>query len=1221
MHWIDNFRLLLRGRVAEPDKSPNTSSSVPVAKSDRTYMASETQMRQRRIPAMSWLQPEWDCRIAVASDIGLGLFRLKAENEDDSGECYEVLNWRNFKTVTCLSSYQRTLEGLGVMAAGTQSGDVSLHFYSAPGGDGQVGEYEAPSVNVYEESARACRAVSFNSANSDRMACGFDHKEGYPSLTIRDVSRNIDIKQLLGSHTTPRSTHSGSMDSVHGSTDKSQLQPQHNHSRVPSTSSSSIAVAGRDVEYGPVYSGSGVTSLCWVPGSPEDLLVASKKTRCSIRWCDMRDHNKSGTVLYVPMPSSDGTINGTSGTVYDLQFDPFNSVRYMAHDRCGVVNMWDIRWATKPVHTFNTGQREIVNMQFSPRRRGVIASLAADSSTFDIFTISEFFNEKVAPIEHLNPQAFLNDARLKDRHGDDRMAGLSAPPPSSLSILTEKNTTVPLTMHSTELHKAFLWMPPAVSSRTLYDKQLVSVTNCSPLHMSALPFPRVGALNCRGDFAIGNNWSRLRSTRPTTDLEMDMLHIAVPEISELVLDASGRQSHTTQATAAGTKGDSFSLPATSAAVSTSASLSSVQQSNQLQSSTGSGLLARRQQAARLHAADGDLRTGQLQERLKAVSVGPYGGPLASETGVKVAPALLCEGMAAGSFSYNPAAEARNESNKMIKEAVTDDILVLMRHRALQGYGTSADKNVRIFQNDTKIRGMWLWIRDAHIRRHRGTFYVGYGMDASFYGIYDIMKLKHRELKYLYKQSPLEAQRRQHSAAACRTRLDGQRLLALSFCGWDLVGHIREKHIQALEAAGEFSAAAGASFIYGDHQRCLQSLENSMMQDQKLLSFMLKAQLDENNQLTSSRVTQPPSLPGEMFKCHHLQMIFMYLATGDWRQVIRNMDGLPMNYRVAVALRYLEDSSLMRYLLWAGRLAVRRGDLDGLLITGICDSGRLIMQTYVDNTADVQTAALASIFDPCSDAAAGETAEKWIYAYRHMLNKWRMFTTRCLFDIAHGNYRQAKGLLRVSEVGQEIAIPPADIRCSYCHQSVDHGPNRRKGRRMRGGAARGDGSGMSTPGVGTGAGTMLGVAATVKTPTGPVAAGVGAVHGGNKNSGSEQRILHVGTTAQPLIGQKSASVGDARRNDPQQSQTRLLYTHCPICNGNLPRCVVCRMKLGTPVVTSDGDGPEALAGDFSQWFSWCQTCGHGGHVSHMQSWFATHSECPVPACECECDQKH
>lgn len=27
-------------------------------------------------------------------------------------------------------------------------------------------------------------------------------------------------------------------------------------------------------------------------------------------------------------------------------------------------------------------------------------------------------------------------------------------------------------------------------------------------------------------------------------------------------------------------------------------------------------------------------------------------------------------------------------------------------------------------------------------------------------------------------------------------------------------------------------------------------------------------------------------------------------------------------------------------------------------------------------------------------------------------------------------------------------------------------------------------------------------------------------------------------------------------------------------------------------------------------SWCQGCGHGGHVNHLQQWFSKHQECPV-----------
>ncbi|KAJ2712966.1 hypothetical protein H4R19_002485 [Coemansia spiralis] len=525
----------------------------------------------------------------------------------------------------------------------------------------------------------------------------------------------------------------------------------------------------------------------------------------------------------------------------------------------------------------------------------------------------------------------------------------------------------------------------------------------------------------------------------------------------------------------------------------------------------------------------------------------------------------------------------------------------MRRRALQGYGTNADMNAHIFRDDIRIRDMWLWIRDAHIRRHDGEYYVGDDADASFYGIYDIMRLRGRHLKYLYGQSQLEAQRCEQPAVIPHTQLGGQRRLALAYCGWGLYGFIREQHIRALESAGEFSAAAGTSFIYGDHQRCLQSLEKSSAQDQKLLSFMLKAQLDMNNVLVPTQADKGALAPGDMFGCPHLQMIFAYLATGDWNRVVGDIAGLPMSYRLAIALRYLDDGGLMRFLLRAGRQAVRRGELDGILITGVSGSGRLVMQAYVDNTADVQTAALVSIFDSSSDAVANETAELWIYGYRHLLNKWRMFTTRCLFDIAHGNYREAKELARLSDVSEKIAVRPVDIRCTYCHKSIGHGPSARKDRPLRDGVARKDVSSASTPGTGAIPGAPLDMAAAATAAAG--------VDGGPA----------MGAAGRPLLGMATAgAVTGGRSKDQQQGQMRLLYTLCPKCPSSLPRCVVCRLKLGVPVLPSATDVPAPPGGDFSQWFSWCQTCGHGGHVVHMQNWFETHTECPVPAARVSLD---
>ena len=33
-----------------------------------------------------------------------------------------------------------------------------------------------------------------------------------------------------------------------------------------------------------------------------------------------------------------------------------------------------------------------------------------------------------------------------------------------------------------------------------------------------------------------------------------------------------------------------------------------------------------------------------------------------------------------------------------------------------------------------------------------------------------------------------------------------------------------------------------------------------------------------------------------------------------------------------------------------------------------------------------------------------------------------------------------------------------------------------------------------------------------------------------------------------------------------------------------------------------DGSQSKLTQLSDWFTWCQTCRHGGHADHMTSWF-------------------
>ncbi|KAJ2637747.1 hypothetical protein GGF44_002900, partial [Coemansia sp. RSA 1694] len=831
---------------------------------------------------------------------------------------------------------------------------------------------------------------------------------GRSSLIIHDITRGANVRQLLGS---------ASSESV---------APK--HSRHPSTASS---VGGGDASANSgvgVGGGVGVTSLCWVPGSADDILVASKRTRSSIRWYDLRTR-KTPRVLYVPI--SEGAGLGAVETIYDLQFDPFRSVRYLAHDRRGTAHMWDLRWATRPLHTLALGAHS-TRVRFSTRQSGMIAAVGGGSNVVSVFSINEH-SEGVQSTGRLSARAFLDDSHAKDHYDEDQSALFAQPPPAGLHVWSERSTTVPAGSPAVE----FVWVPPAASHASQCSDQLITCSATGMLLGRALPISRAVALNCRGDVAAATNW---RGIYADTDAEMAALHAKVPEVCELT-----------------------------------------------------GLPSRQQN----------------QGQGAAVSL--------------------------GSPAFSPGLLPSEFVSSM------DDVLVLMRQRALRGYGVDAGRNAQL-TNDAAQRDVWLWIRDADIRHSTGIYNIGYGADISFLGVYDILRLRRRHLVHLYTLAPNEANRAGQDVAV-NTRLKGQRQLALAFLGWGLDGPIREQHIRTLETAREYGAAAAASFVYGDHRRCLQSLELSPASEQKLLSFMFKAKLSDAARLTSSFSSEPESAPEDMYASPHLQMIFAYLVTGCWHAVVRHMAGLPLSWRLAVALRYFDDAELMAYLVKTGRDSVRTGALDGLLVTGIAYAGRVLTQNYVDATADVQTAALLTVFDPVT--TIDDPAEHWIYSYRHLLNMWRMFTIRSLFDIAHASHRAARGLPRMSEVATDIAVHPADLRCQYCHQSLPNQPS----------------------------------SAAVAAATGATAAAAGA-------------------------------------SQVTASQNRLLITYCHKCSNRLPRCIICRMTLGAPIAVAD-----QAAADITQWFSWCQTCGHGGHAAHVHSWFTTHTECPVPGCNCHCERSY
>ncbi|CAG8638897.1 2077_t:CDS:2, partial [Paraglomus occultum] len=84
-----------------------------------------------------------------------------------------------------------------------------------------------------------------------------------------------------------------------------------------------------------------------------------------------------------------------------------------------------------------------------------------------------------------------------------------------------------------------------------------------------------------------------------------------------------------------------------------------------------------------------------------------------------------------------------------------------------------------------------------------------------------------------------------------------------------------------------------------------------------------------------------------------------------------------------------------------------------------------------------------------------------------------------------------------------------------------------------------------------------------------------------------------------------------------SLSRQKINCCKSCRKPLPRCAICLLNLGTPIdsvrdaMESAGLVPASVDRPFGfdLWFTWCQTCRHGGHAIHMLQWFESHEQCP------------
>ncbi|MCJ1479743.1 hypothetical protein MMC13_008429 [Lambiella insularis] len=109
-----------------------------------------------------------------------------------------------------------------------------------------------------------------------------------------------------------------------------------------------------------------------------------------------------------------------------------------------------------------------------------------------------------------------------------------------------------------------------------------------------------------------------------------------------------------------------------------------------------------------------------------------------------------------------------------------------------------------------------------------------------------------------------------------------------------------------------------------------------------------------------------------------------------------------------------------------------------------------------------------------------------------------------------------------------------------------------------------------------------------------------------------------TDAPPDLSARSVASATSGRHQGGIFGDARSGTVCPKCNAHLPRCVICDMWLGVPDPRSRG----ALTGSrdaFADALEVCLACNHMYHRGHAEEWFAGHEKCPVPDCECRCNE--
>lgn len=330
----------------------------------------------------------------------------------------------------------------------------------------------------------------------------------------------------------------------------------------------------------------------------------------------------------------------------------------------------------------------------------------------------------------------------------------------------------------------------------------------------------------------------------------------------------------------------------------------------------------------------------------------------------------------------------------------EDISDKMRKRACLGYGIKMEELVLNGEiaGEPQLRTLWTWLsrmksvdeNNKYFPRSGGLYTVLCNENGSTRSVSEMLRVPWTGLKYC--------------GAKVTKYISEERKIVLQMCGWnhETNTHALEVFLECLQKEGDYSRAAATAVFNLDMRRAIQLLNEGAVNrkensgtDLNAIAMALAGYSEDRNALwretTSSLKSQLPD--------PHLRAMFSFVtAEGDNYDAIIDEQEISLQDRIAFACLYLSDRKLGDFLYGLKSQLMKEGNICGIIVTGLSGDGLSLLQNYVDKTGDVQTASAIILHVLPSPIAQDTRAQEWVESYRQLLDYWRLWKQRALFDI-------------------------------------------------------------------------------------------------------------------------------------------------------------------------------------------------------------------------------